>query len=89
MGRVLYGVPGAEAACAERALRAVSDTARHWQVSEQINPDIEAAKEVAENMRSSGLQVQFYDSEHELDFGGVEQLTRARRAADAVVSAAE
>lgn len=75
----------------EQLMEAVSDTARRRAVSEQSNPDIKDAQEVAEKMRSmrSGLQVQFLDSVHELHFGGMEQLTRARRAADAVVSAAE
>ena len=75
----------------DQLLEAVSDTARLELVLEQINPDIEAAEEVPDNMRSvpSGLQVQFCDSGHELHFGGVKPLTRAQRTADAVVSAAE
>ena len=63
----------------DQLLEAVSDTARLELVLEQINPDIEAAEEVANNMQSvpSGLKVQFFDSKHELHFGGVKQLTRA------------
>ena len=72
-------------------MEAVSDTARLPPLSERSNRDMRVAHRVTEQMRSmsSGLQGQLFDSEHELHFGGVKQLTRVWRAAYAVVSVAE
>ena len=62
----------------EQLMQAVSEHARPRLVSEQINHDIKASEEVADNMgsMSSGLQGQLFDSEHELHFGGVRAASR-------------